>query len=897
MAETEVSAPPAPPPALEAVPDSVRVQRLEFVIKQSKVLASIIGEKLEKKQKELREAAEKQKVRDEKKENAEVTPAASTATSTKPTRTTRRGKVEPTPSTPAPATTATTTGKRRGRPARAQPAKSQSTITSLIDKSTVDNVTQGATTTELLASAALEDNDGKLGATNLKSARQPALITGAVMKDYQLEGLDWLVSLYENGLNGILADEMGLGKTIQTISLLAFLREKGTYGPFMVVCPVTTLDNWINEISKFAPDMPKLKYHGTPQERTQMRADIVDKKVDASYPVIATTYEMVMKDRTYLQRIAWKYIIVDEGHRLKNLDCKLIRELKSYSSANRLLLTGTPLQNNLSELWSLLNFLLPDIFDDLDAFQEWFDFSALQNKEGHKEFLEKDKKTQIVSSLHAILRPFLLRRIKADVNLGLPPKREYVLYAPLTQEQRDLYQALLEKRGKEYVVEKIMEVKGISADNGTDTATETSTETEPELDASYFTNGKKRKMPREIRELSSPPNKLLRTSPGSSAPGTPSIPGTPTLGFGKLSLKGSSGKGGQMTFTLKPPASAKRKRKDINYREPTDREALKAMEEMESRQRLGSPLAGMEDEDEGEEELTEAEVLERTLKDATKLAGGKKWSNLTMQLRLACNHPYIFYQPWAVQNNTSPDPSDPSHHPDSRLITASGKMLLLDRLLPRLFAQNHKVIIFTQFVSILDILQDYAYLKDWPVCRIEGSTSQVERGEIIKLFNEDPEHKLFIVTTRAGGLGINLTAADTVILFDSDWNPQMDLQAMDRAHRIGQTRPVLVFRLATANTIEQRMLDKAESKRRLEKLVIKKGEFKSLIEAKTRDGPTEEELKEILEEGLGEAAVLREGEEVLGEEEMRVLLDRSEEAYARAAKGEGGRCFKAVEVE
>jgi ATP-dependent DNA helicase len=228
-----------PPPSIanDSVSDSKRVQRLEFVIKQSKVLASILSQKLEKKQEELRNAEVKQKAKEEKKDEAKETKPTVTATTARtrrgaatkpvaaddepqPTRSTRRGAAS---AVAAPAST--TTGKRRGRPPRAQPT-SQPTITSFIDKRALDDVTQGASTTELLASAALEDNDGKLGATNLKSARQPALITGAIMKDYQLEGLDWLVSLYENGLNGILADEMGLGKTIQTISLLAFLREK-----------------------------------------------------------------------------------------------------------------------------------------------------------------------------------------------------------------------------------------------------------------------------------------------------------------------------------------------------------------------------------------------------------------------------------------------------------------------------------------------------------------------------------------------------------------------------------------------------------------------------------------------------------------------------------------------
>ena len=179
-------------------------------------------------------------------------------------------------------------------------------------------------------------------------------------------------------------------------------------------------------------------------------------KLDATFPVVCTSYELVMVDRKHLKKHNWKFIIIDEGHRIKNLNCKLISELKKYRSANRLLLTGTPLQNNLSELWSLLNFLLPDIFDDLDSFQNWFNFNDLKEKEGHHAWLEEEKKVGIVASLHAILKPFLLRRIKADVETNLPPKREYILYAPLTRSQKDLYGMILDGKAKEWLIEQLL---------------------------------------------------------------------------------------------------------------------------------------------------------------------------------------------------------------------------------------------------------------------------------------------------------------------------------------------------------------------------------------------------------------------------------------------------------
>ncbi len=257
-----------------------------------------------------------------------------------------------------------------------------------------------------------------------------------------------------------------------------------------------------------------------------------------------------------------------------------------------------------------------------------------------------------------------------------------------------------------------------------------------------------------------------------------------------------------------------------------------------------------------------------------------------MQLRLTCNSPHHFYWPW-------PDSSPP----DSRLITESGKMLLLDRLLPALFARCHKVLIFSQFTTQLDLLEDYAtQLRNWPVCRIDGSVSQSGRRDQIHAFNTDPAVRLFLLSTRAGGQGINLAAADTVILFDSDWNPQQDLQAQDRAHRIGQTRPVIVYRLATRGTVEQVLLEKADAKRRLEKLVIKKGKFRDLLALE--NGGAEEDGEWEDGEGLDVDGGGGGGEGILSEEDLRVLTDRSEEAYSRAARGlDGGEKFRAVETK
>lgn len=250
-----------------------------------------------------------------------------------------------------------------------------------------------------------------------------------------------------------------------------------------------------------------------------------------------------------------------------------------------------------------------------------------------------------------------------------------------------------------------------------------------------------------------------------------------------------------------------------------------------------------------------------------------------MQLRLTCNSPHNFYNPWSTDSGLAVDET---------LVTSSGKMLLLDRLLPALFSQGSKVLIFSQFKTQLDILEDYARdLRNWPVCRIDGSVAQEDRQRQIKEFNSDPDFKLFLLSTRAGGQGINLATADTVILFDSDWNPQQDLQAQDRAHRIGQKNPVIIYRLATKGTVEEDLLLSADAKRRLEKLVIKKGGFRTMNQKiDNEEGMSKEALKALLLKD-GQVYEYKGGEQILTDEDLSVLTDRSEEAYTRAEKGLG----------
>ncbi|EPZ33866.1 hypothetical protein ROZALSC1DRAFT_28963 [Rozella allomycis CSF55] len=631
----------------------------------------------------------------------------------------------------------------------------------------------------------LEKNTDGSDSKEREEFSQPSIFAGT-LRDYQIKGVQWLISLWENALNGILADEMGLGKTIQTISLIAYLWEKGVKGPFLIVAPLSTIANWEAEFKKFAPTIPTCVYHGDIGERNQLRKRFEKKK--KACPVVITSYDIAMNDRKYLQKTVWKYLVVDEGHRLKNYKCKLFRELKSLNSDNRLLITGTPLQNNLSELWSLLNFLLPDVFNDLQSFQSWYFYLLVfyrfdfENKE-NEEIISQEEENSIVSKLHSVLKPFLLRRLKSDVEVEMPKKKEYLVLAPMTMKQKEYYDAILNKDLRELIQS----------------------------------------------ERDKPENDILDIE----------------LYFGDNDSE------------AKPNKRRKRGRMSHQHLIISDDESKENEPILDKSKR--NPLSS----------LLEVKNL--------------KLQNRIVQLRKICDHPYLF---------DIPEDENGEVVIDERLVMSSGKMLLLDQILKELFKQEgHKVLIFSQMTKMLDLLEEFCNLRNFDFCRIDGTISQKERqSEINEFNNPDSSKRIFLLSTRSGGLGINLTSADTVIIFDSDWNPQMDLQAQDRAHRIGQTKPVLVFRFAIARSIEHHIIETASSKRKLEKVVIESGRFKGdhLFRPKqTSLG----ELAQILAAEDNEKLVIQKGDrdirQVLSEEELRRLLDRSDESMSNMCKGEG----------
>ncbi|XP_022104139.1 lymphocyte-specific helicase-like [Acanthaster planci] len=632
---------------------------------------------------------------------------------------------------------------------------------------------------------------------------QPDLFIGGCLRKYQIEGIEWLKVLYENGVNGILGDEMGLGKTVQCIGLFAHIIKMGVPGPFLVVAPLSTLSNWMSEFKRFTPSIKVILYHGTPEERQTLRREL--RKPSGEYrtlPVLVTSYEIVMIDRRHLCNHLWKYIIVDEGHRIKNLNCRLIRELKMYHSANRVLLTGTPLQNNLAELWSMLNFLLPEVFDDLKTFETWFDFSTLTKQGGDEAIVAKEREQHIVSMLHQILSPFLLRRLKSDVELKVPPKKEILVQAPLTAKQAELYGDLVDKT----ILAKMWE-KHVA---GPDPTGETEVGAEP---------------------------------------------------------SGARGR-------------ARRKcRVEVDY-------AL-----------MGDQGGGGKDDDDIEawvEKLTEqAERCQQAAKKEPKqkpkdVELNIKVKSIMSQLRKACNHPYLLEYPL--------DPLTQEYRVDENLVANSGKLLVLERLLPALKKKSHKVLIFSQMTKMLDVLEDYCYLRKYQFCRLDGTMKLTDRQEQIDEFNKNPDVFLFLLSTRAGGLGINLTAADTVIIYDSDWNPQSDLQAQDRCHRIGQTKPVVIYRLVTSNTIDQKIVERAAAKRRLEKMVIHQGKFKGGKSNLARDSSAlinPAELLALLRSTDHSGFVRNCNQKVISDADLRLLLDRSD-LLARWKNQENGAAAGAV---
>uniref|UniRef100_F1KRC8 Chromatin-remodeling complex ATPase chain isw-1 n=2 Tax=Ascaris suum TaxID=6253 RepID=F1KRC8_ASCSU len=519
--------------------------------------------------------------------------------------------------------------------------------------------------------------------TLIRFEKTPFYIENGEMRDYQIRGLNWLISLQHNGINGILADEMGLGKTLQTIAMLGFMKHyKNAAGPHLVITPKSTLQNWLNEFEKWCPSLKAIALIGYAEARAELIRDVI---LPGGWDVLVTSYEMVLREKSLLRKYVWKFLVIDEAHRIKNENSKLSEIVREFKSKNRLLITGTPLQNNLHELWALLNFLLPDMFALASDFDSWFTTNEMMGNQN------------LVSRLHQVLKPFLLRRLKSDVETTLLPKKEVKIYVGLSKMQREWYTKIL--------------LKDIDVVNG-------------------------------------------------------------------------AGK------------------------------------------------------------LEKARIM-----------------NILMHLRKCCNHPYLF-------DGAEPGPP---YTTDQHLVDNAGKMVLLDKLLKKLKEQGSRVLIFSQMSRMLDLLEDYCWWRNYQYCRLDGQTAHADRQMSIDEFNRpDSEKFIFMLTTRAGGLGINLTAADVVIIYDSDWNPQVDLQAMDRAHRIGQKKQVRVFRFITESTVDERIIERAEMKLHLDSIVIQQGRLADSQKALGKD-----DMLDMIRHGADQ--VFASKDSTITDEDIDTILEKAEQ--------------------
>ncbi|KAJ5104986.1 Helicase C-terminal [Penicillium alfredii] len=796
---------------------------------------------------------------------------------------------------------------------------------------------------------------------------QPTMLT-AQLKEYQLKGLNWLVNLYEQGINGILADEMGLGKTIQSISVMAYLAEfHNIWGPFLVIAPASTLHNWQQEIAKFVPNIKVLPYWGNAKDRKILRKFWDRKHItynrDSEFHVLVTSYQLVVLDAQYFQKVKWQYMILDEAQAIKSSQSSRWKHLLGFSCRNRLLLTGTPIQNNMQELWALLHFIMPSLFDSHDEFSEWFS----KDIESHAQSNTKLNEDQL-KRLHMILKPFMLRRVKKHVQQELGDKVEKDIFCDLTYRQRAMYANL---RNRVSIID-LIEKAAVGDDTDSTTLMNLvmqfrkvcnhpdlfeRAETKSPLSAAYFAETASfvreghfvdvRYSTKNLIEYELP--RLLCSSAGRVDVAGPN---NERAGFrGKYlshlmniwapeNIQQSARENGAFSFLRFIDTSAGEaselsrlgvfERADRQRAQPNRLSHLNLVYEGEDSAPLANavlPQSMLNIVDRNDRRAARDIAVEGRMRDLMSVSR-TAFENEGLPLIEPCAAPAASAPPiilssanqsaWRDVQSTLFNPhvrqalfnipnkqvdqevlvnkvdpkaySQPPMLPSPlslkgrythievpsmrRFVTDSGKLAKLDELLRGLKAGGHRVLLYFQMTRMIDLMEEYLTYRNYKYCRLDGSTKLEDRRDTVADFQQHPEIFVFLLSTRAGGLGINLTAADTVIFYDSDWNPTIDSQAMDRAHRLGQTRQVTVYRLITRGTIEERIRKRALQKEEVQRVVITGGAAGGVdFNTRTRENRT----KDI-------AMWLADDQEVeLLEQKEKEALERGE--MKEAAKG------------
>ncbi|KAL0848272.1 hypothetical protein Bca101_021519 [Brassica carinata] len=780
------------------------------------------------------------------------------------------------------------------------------------------------------------------------TVQTPEMFKGT-LKEYQMKGLQWLVNCYEQGLNGILADEMGLGKTIQAMAFLAHLaEEKNIWGPFLVVAPASVLNNWADEISRFCPDLKTLPYWGGLQERTILRKNINPKRMyrrDAGFHILITSYQLLVTDEKYFRRVKWQYMVLDEAQAIKSSTSIRWKTLLSFNCRNRLLLTGTPIQNNMAELWALLHFIMPMVFDSHEQFNEWFS-KGIENHAEHGGTLNEHQ----LNRLHAILKPFMLRRVKKDVVSELTTKTEVTVHCKLSSRQQAFYQAIKNKislaelfdsnrghfnekkilnlmniviqlrkvcnhpelfernEGSSYLYFGVMsnsllpppfgELEDVHYSGGQNPITfkipkllQNEMLQSSETFCSSIGKGLSRESFLKHFNIFSP-EYIHRSTLLSDSSVDQAVSGSGAFGFSRLMDLSPSEVGylalcsvmerllfsmlkwerqfldeivdSFMEFTdddlnitrvktravtrmlLMPSKAETSLLKGRVSTGPTchsfESLVISHQDRLLSNIKLlhsaytfipkaRAPPVSVHCSDRNSAYRVTEEMHQPWLKRlligfarTSEANGPRKPSSLPHPLIQEIDSELPVVQPALQLTHRIFGSCPPMQSFDpAKLLTDSGKLQTLDILLKRLRAGNHRVLLFAQMTKMLNILEDYMNYRKYKYLRLDGSSTIMDRRDMVRDFQQRSDIFVFLLSTRAGGLGINLTAADTVIFYESDWNPTLDLQAMDRAHRLGQTRDVTVYRLICKETVEEKILHRASQKNTVQQLVMTGG--------------------------------------------------------------------------